>query len=215
MPWLSVAWLVLTPLGAAARGDEVETPPAAGPRPIAASVDPVVKRMEEERLEVCRRSKEQGVPCFPVSVEAAGPEYSVAESLKHLRFDGSPAPSRPPTHRELLASQPWPILPTAGGFDPVCAAKALVKSLKGKNAVYYLYRVRDRTGERPILTERPLDPKSFEGIAGFEYELVRKIEGECEAIAAYRRAERESLGKKTPPPVTDGKPEEAPRPKSP
>jgi hypothetical protein len=121
------------------------------------------------------------------------PEYSVAESLKSLRFDGSPAASRPPTHRELLASQPGSILSSAGGGDPVCAAKAFVKGVKGKDDVYYLYRVTDRAGTRPILTDRPLDPAAFEGLAELRYELVEKIKGECKAIAAYRRAERETL----------------------
>jgi hypothetical protein len=149
--------------------------------------------MQEERSEACRRAAEQGVPCFPVSVEVPEPEYSVAASLRDLRFDQSPAPSRPPTHRELLSSQPGTILPTTGGFDPICAAKALIKGVKGKKDVYYLYRVGDRTGERPILTDRPLDPAAFEGVAEFRFELVERIEGECKAIAAYRRAERESL----------------------
>jgi hypothetical protein len=150
--------------------------------------------MQRERSEACRRAAEMGVPCFPVSAEVVRePEYSVAESLKNLRFDGSPAASRPPTHRELLASQPGAILSSAGGGDPVCAAKAIVKGVKGRGDVYYLFRVTDRTGVRPILTDRPLDPAVFKGVAELRYELVEKIKGECKAIAAYRRAERESL----------------------
>jgi hypothetical protein len=150
--------------------------------------------MQRERSEACRRAAEQGVPCFPVSVEIeTEPEYSVAASLKHLRFDASPAADRPPTHRELLASQPWAILSTAGGSDLACGAKALAKGAKGRGDVYYLYRVTDRTGARPILTDRPLDPAAFEGVAELRYELVEKIKGECKAIAAYRRAERETL----------------------
>ncbi len=197
-PWIGVALLLSGAPSTSAPEDQAKARPPAAPGPIAASVERVVDAMQRERAQACRSAVSQGLPCFPVSVELGiEPEYSVAKSLEHLRFDASPAESRPPTHGELRASQPWAIASTAGGGDPVCAAKALIKGLKGAPDVYYLYWVTDRTGVRPILIDHPLEPAAYETVAELHYELVEKIKGQCKAIAAYRRAERELAGQRT------------------
>ena len=72
-------------------------------------------------------------------------------------------------------------------------AKGILKSLKGKNDTYYLYRVRDIHGERVALYDRRLEPANFQG----ELAFLGKFDGECDAIAAYRH---ESAKLPPPPP---------------
>jgi hypothetical protein len=172
-----------------------EEPPAPSPsaRPISASVERLLKRLEEEEKPPCHRALSDKVPCFPVEVDTRAPEYSVAKSLQEFVPDGSPSPSRPPTRAELAPKRPGYVGPTTATFfsvDPTCLAKSALKKLKGKNDAYYLYRLRDRTGERPVLTDRPLDAAAYAAHPDLRYELIGKFDGECEAIAAYRQAER-------------------------
>jgi len=176
-----------------------EQPKAPPVRPIAASVDRLLKRLEEKWKEPCRQARADDVPCFPVIVEQDTPEYSVAQSLRDFVPDDSPSASRPPTLTEIAPYRPGPVRPMATFLkvDPTCVAKSALKKLKGKNDVYYLYRLTDRRGERPVLRERKLDPVTYSALPDIHYELLGKFDGECEAVAAYRRIER-GIGKEGP-----------------
>jgi hypothetical protein len=166
--------------------------PSPTPGPIAASVDRIVQEVLTSREAPCRRADRDGVPCFPVWVEVEGPRYSVAESLRRFRADDSPSPDRPPTVDESWRYRPGysPHSADFGTVDPGCVAKSLIKGLKDKNDTYYLYRLRDRTGERPLLRDRPIDPKAFDAVPDVEYTFLGRFEGECKALAAYRHALR-------------------------
>jgi hypothetical protein len=149
------------------------------------SVDRVVKRMEDERADPCGKAATEGRPCFPVETRIKGEEYSVRKSLglPDLKKD-KPAPGTPPTVAEMGPYRPGleatPI--NLFSFDPGCVAKGILKSLKGKNDTYYLYRVRDIQGERVALYDRRLTAENFQG----ELAFLGKFDGECDAIAAYR-----------------------------
>lgn len=150
-------------------------------QPIRSSIDRIAKEMQEERDAPCRKALEEGKPCFGALVEARAPEYSVKASLENFVAE------------ERRRRQPRP---SGSGvaiisFDPVCVGKSAVKAIKGKNDTYYLYWMRDQSGERPSLWEHPVDPATHPIAAGVSYELIAKFDGECEAIAAFRRAERE------------------------
>jgi hypothetical protein len=152
--------------------------------------------MEAERKEPCQKAKAASVPCFPVSTDLYGPVFSVRDSLRNLGASAGQSPNRPPTTSELTPFRPGPqtpIVPLAS-FDPVCAVKSALKAVKGRNDVYYLYRVRDPQGERVALYDRRLDPGAYQG----ELELLGRFEGECEAIAAYRALDRELKRKNHP-----------------
>lgn len=159
--------------------------PSPSPRPISESVEPVVERMENERTDPCFKAKEEGRPCFPVTATIKGPEYSVRRSLGIIGDKDKPAPGTPPTTNEMREYRPGSraVPVNLFSFDPGCVAKALLKSLKGKNDVYYLYVVRDTQGERAALYDRKLDAATFQGDLAF----VGRFEGECDALAAYRR----------------------------
>ncbi len=131
------------------------------------------------------------VPCFPVEVEQEGPRFSVAEALRRYRGTGAPAPGVPTvaeTQRQLSGAP----LSASGsvGFDPVCTTKNLVKKLSGRNTRFHLYRMWDAKGERPLLTDRVLDPKSYAANLNVQYEYMGEFDGECEAVAAWRKALR-------------------------
>jgi hypothetical protein len=178
-----------TPL-ALAPGVAADDPPPTTlpPRPISDSIERVVRRLEEERKEACRRATEAGVPCFPVSTEATKPEVSVRDSLRDLGPPSKPSPNRPPTLDELKGYRPGPVAEVVPlvTFDPGCVGKSALKRLKGKNDTYYLYRVRDVHGERVALYDRRLDAATFQGAL----EFLGRFEGECAAVAAFRREER-------------------------
>jgi hypothetical protein len=71
-------------------------------------------------------------------------------------------------------------------LDPGCVAKSALKKLKGKNDVYYLYRIRDVHGVRVALYDRRVDATTFQG----DLEFLGKFDGECDALAAYRQEQR-------------------------
>jgi hypothetical protein len=86
------------------------------------------------------------------------------------------------------------------GFDPVCTTKNLVKKLSGRSTKYHLYRTWDSRGERPMLTDRKLDPEDYAAMTGFHYEYLGEYDGECAAVAAWRQALRRA---KEPAPLPD------------
>ena len=169
---LGLLVLSLTSSAPAARAEDApsEALPA---RPVHDSIEPVVARIEREGNEPCLKAAEAGVPCYPTSIEAHGPVYSVRDSLgvgREKNSSGVPLPSGfGPAGVRVL-------------FDPVCIAKSAIKALKGKNDVYYLYRTRLPSGSYVQLREEPVDPATFQG----NVEFLGRFEGECDALAAYR-----------------------------
>ena len=158
------------------------------PRPIADSVDRVVERLEEEGKDPCRRAREEGRLCFPVTLETPARTYSVRESLGEAATRSVPTPPRPNTdmgpNRPGTQSTVVPLV----SFDPGCVGKTIFKKLKGRNDTYYLYRLRDAQGERVEMYDRKLEPSTFQG----ELAFLGRFDGECDALAAYRR-ERNKL----------------------
>jgi hypothetical protein len=171
--------------------------PSPSPRPITDSVEKVVERLERERQEPCLKAARLNVPCFPVKAEKKAFDASVRESLGIPLPAGQQSPDRPPTREEMADHRPTPTKPLASvTIDPVCAAKAALKRLRGRNDVYYLYRVRDVHGERVVLYDHRLDASRFQGDIAF----LGKFDGECEAQAAYRREQRRGTPSPSPPP---------------
>ena len=176
---------------------------AAGPSvraratPIRDSIDRVVEAVVLKHLRPCDQAERQGVPCFPMSIVEEGPRFSVAEALRRYRGTGSPAPG-PPTVAEIQSQMSGAPQSASGGaaFDPVCTVKKLFGKLSG--TTFYLYRTWDARGERPMLTDHPLDPKAYAANVEFQYEFLGKYSGECEAVAAWRAALRKATG---PPPL--------------
>lgn len=154
---------------------------AAPPRTLGGSVERAVAEHEQAQTP-CGSADKAGVPCFPTSVDATGPRYSVADSIRAMRFETRAEPQTLGTIR---------LGPSAGvSFDPVCAVKRLGKAIKGRNDTYYLYRVWDRVGPYVVLREKPFDAAAFQGVAEAHYELLGEYHGECSAISAYRSAVR-------------------------
>jgi hypothetical protein len=180
-------------LFASARDAAPAPSPARSATPIRDSIDRAVEAVVLAHLKPCENARQQGVPCFPVSVEEEGPRFSVAEALRRYRGTGSPAPG-PPTVAEIQSQMSGAPQSASGGvgFDLVCTTKNLVKKLSGKNTTFHLYRVWDARGERPMLTDRPLDPKAYAGNADVHYEYLGKFDGECAAVAAWRAALRKA-----------------------
>jgi hypothetical protein len=185
-----VVLLLAIPSGApAAAGAEQADDPR---KPISSSIPRVIDRLSKEWDAPCAAAVAAGVPCFPVWVAGEPPPPSPPEWLRDPKPGTAPVPSRPPTSDEIrqhLSGTPGPFVPFAS-FDPVCTGKSILKALKGKNDVYYLYRVTDRSGERMALYDRELNPASYLSVPEVSFEFLGKFEGECEAVAAYRRAVR-------------------------
>jgi hypothetical protein len=151
-------------------------------------------------MQPCDVARQKGVPCFPVSVEQEGPRFSVAEALRRYRATGGPAPGVP-TRSEIQKQMSGAPQSASGGvsFDPVCTVKNLVKKLSGGASTFYLYRMWDERGERPFLTDREVDPKTYGANLAVHYEFIGKFDGECEAIAAWRQALRTAVEPKPTP----------------
>jgi hypothetical protein len=167
------------------------------PRPIAESVGPAVDVYIRERMKPCRTPGKDGVPCFPVTVERKW-QYSVADSLAHLEFDQRTSPSRPPTVDEMKGARPGPL--SAYGnivtFDPVCKTRQLFKMVAGTSRTYYLYRTWDASGEHVTLRDRPFEAEKFDATPRFRYLPLGSFTDECEALAAWRQALRETAARR-------------------
>jgi hypothetical protein len=182
---------VLVLLQAAAAAPSPTPSPSPSPT-ITESMERVVDRLEALRQDPCLEALRKGRPCFPASTGLpGGPTASVRESLGQLGPAEAWSPDRPPTVAEMGPYRPG--TPSRGtpniasvSFDPVCAGKAVLKMLKGKNNTYYLYRIRGPQGERVGLYDSRQNAATFQG----EMELLGTFHGECEAIAALRHAER-------------------------
>lgn len=170
-----------------------DDPPAVGSaRPLSESAARIVRDLEDEGKPRCGKISE-GVPCFPISTLKSRPQWATTlrQSLGDLGPEESPSPSRPPTLEELKPHRPGPVGPVMilGSFDPTCVGKSILKRLKGRDDTYYLYRLRDVAGERVALYEQRLEPATFQGAL----ELLGRFDGECKALAAYRREDRRTV----------------------
>lgn len=167
---------------------EASPPPTTQPaRPLSQAIDPAVEKWWSQNREPCQKPIELGVPCFPVEIHAEGPTVSVRDSLWDLGPNGKPSEHRPPTAQEMQSVRPGSksVVPLVS-FDPICAAKHALKAVKEKNDTYYLYRLRDASGEHVVLRDQKLDAKAYQG----SVEFLGQFEGECAAIAAFRHEER-------------------------
>jgi hypothetical protein len=182
---------LLQPVVSAAAPGNPASAPRRSRRPIADSVERSVERVLRAHEGPCPYAERDSVPCFPVSLEVEGPRFSVVEALRRYRVtDQRPAPG-PPTSAEMFGHMHGP--PKGGAsFDPVCAVKSLIRSFSGGTNTFYLYRFSDRQGERPLLTDRKLNPEAYASRPDIHYEFLGTFSGECEAIAAWRKALRES-----------------------
>ncbi len=181
--------LVSCLIASAGLAQEASLPPTTQPaRPLLQAIDPAVEKWWNENREPCQKPIKLGVPCFPVEIHAEGPTVSVRDSLWDLLPNGKPSEHRPPTAQEMQSVRPGPrsLVAPLVSFDPVCAAKHALKTVNGKNDTYYLYRLRDASGEHVVLRDQKLDAKAYQGSAQF----LGQFAGECAAIAAFRHEER-------------------------
>jgi hypothetical protein len=188
---------------------------AARRHPIRESIERVVDAVVAARLKPCDVAQQQGVPCFPVTVEQQrtqeGPRFSVAEALRRYRPTGRPAPGVPTVSEIQEQMSGAPQSASGGvGFDPVCTAKNLVKKLSGATTRFHLYRMWDARGERPLLTDRKLDPEAYVPNPAVRYEYLGEFDGECAAVAAWRQALRKATEPKPLPDDWDQAEEDGP-----
>jgi len=156
------------------------------------SIDDYVEQVFQSHQDPCAKAAREGVPCFPVSIDQEGPRFSVAEALRRYRTEGGPAPDMVPTNAELQRQMPGAPLSATGGvsFDPGCTLKSLIRMVSGGTNTFYLYRTWNGDVERPLLTDHRLDPNTFLRLPNFRYEFLGEYTGECQAVAAWRAAER-------------------------
>jgi len=161
------------------------------------AVDEVMRR----HYDPCATALQRGVPCFPTGIEVEGMRYSVADSMRKYRPDGSRAEGAAITHSDMREQMGGAPLSDSGGVsvDPVCTVKSLIRRMSG-NGKFYLYRLSDGQQERPVLTDRKIDLAVHASNPEARYEYLGEYSGECEAIAAWRKQLRESVA---PPPVED------------
>jgi hypothetical protein len=180
--------------------------------PIRDSIDRVTERVVLAHLGPCQLAGREGLPCFPVTIEEQGPHLSVADAMRSYNAKGGPAPAAgAPTVAEIqgqMAAAPAGPPPSASGgvgLDPVCTARNLWRKVSGKGTTYYLYRAWDARGERPLLTDHPLDPHDYAANPDFRFESIGRFDSECAAVSAWNQALRDAVdhrpatGTQTPP----------------
>jgi hypothetical protein len=198
--WSAVLVASLLPTAASAQA----LPARPRRTPIRDSVDRVIDRVVLAHLGPCQLAGREGVPCFPITIDRER-RYSVADSMRSYRGTGAASPSVPTTADIQGQMSGAPQSATGGvGFDPVCTVKNLVKKLSGNGTTYYLYKTWDARGERPMMTDRKLDPFEYQSTPGFRFEYLGSFDSECAAVAAWNKALRDAVEKK---PEAEGPPE--------
>lgn len=174
-----------------------EANPASAPaepapkRTISASVDRHATSIVRSHMDPCSKADESGHPCFPASVEAEGISLSVKDGLRDYQPDLRLAPGVP-TSAELSQYMSGAPLSASGGVstDPVCAVKSLIRQIGAGSNAFFLYRLEVAGEAKPLLTDHKLDPMSYLSVPGARLEFLGRYDGECEAIAAWRKAVR-------------------------
>ena len=198
--WSAVLVASLLPTAASAQA----LPARPRRTPIRDSVDRVIDRVVLAHLGPCQLAGREGVPCFPIAIDRER-RYSVADSMRSYRGTGAASPSVPTTADIQGQMSGAPQSASGGvGFDPVCTVKNLVKKLSGNGTTYYLYKTWDARGERPMMTDRKLDPFEYQSSPGFRFEYLGSFDSECAAVAAWTKALRDAVEKK---PEAEGPPE--------
>jgi len=156
------------------------------------AIDDYVEQVFQSHQDPCAKAAREGVPCFPVSIDQQGPHFSVAEAMRRYRVEGGPAPNQQPTTAELQRQMSGAPQSASGGvsFDPGCTLKSLIRMVGGGTNTFYLYRTWNGDEERPLLTDHKLDPNTFLRVPNFRYEFLGQYTGECQAVSAWRAAER-------------------------
>ena len=164
--------------------------------PIRDSVDRVLDRVVLAHMGPCQLAGREGLPCFPTSIDRER-RYSVADSMRSYRGTGPASPSVP-TVSDIQGQMSGAPQSASGGvgFDPVCTVKNLLKKVSGNATTYYLYRTWDARGERPMMTDRKLDPYEYQANPGFRFEYLGSYDSECAAVSAWNKALREAVEKK-------------------
>jgi len=164
---------------------------------IEGAIDEVLSKYEDP----CSVATRRRVPCFPTSIEAEGPRFSVAEGLRHYRAGSGPAEHAPITPADMQRDLTGAPLSASGGvpFDPVCTVKSLIRRIAGKASTFYLYKLTDGREVQPLLTDRKIDTSVHASNPEARYEYLGQFSGECDAIAAWRSALRKAVS----PPAAD------------
>ncbi len=183
--------LLIVPASGLAEDLPAAVPSPTPEQPLTDSVDRIVKKVEEEREAACKKAKEQGVPCFPVTVEKSA-RQTLEEAIARLKQDQEPykggvGPSPLDLNRPRQVNHEL----YGASFDPVCAVKNLAQSFKGEDRTYYIYRIHDRQGDRVEMRVRPLDPQDYVRVVPFEMELLGEHKDVCKALAVHNQALRE------------------------
>jgi hypothetical protein len=175
----------------------IEAQASSSPRrhPIADSVEKAVEEVMRRHYDPCAAAARKGVPCFPSGIDVLGPRFSVAEAMRKYRPDGRRAEAAPITASDMHQQMGGAPLSASGGVsvDPVCTVKSLVRRMSGTGR-FYLYRLTDGRQERPVLTDRKIEAAVYPTNPRAVYEYLGEYAGECEAIAAWRKALREEVG---------------------
>ena len=115
-------------VGASAAAESASLQGAESKTPLTDSIEPAVERFVRERLSPCGGAR--GVPCFPVTLEVQGRQYSVREGLENLPFDSRPVPGTVPSAADMIQQGANPRSASGSvGFDPkmvVCKTRQLL-----------------------------------------------------------------------------------------
>jgi hypothetical protein len=170
-------------------------------RTIHEAVEKAVDEVMRRHYDPCAAAARKGVPCFPTGIDVVGPRFSVADAMRKYRPDGRRAEGAPITASEMREQMSGAPLSDSGGasLDPVCTVKSLIRRMSGTGK-FYLYRLSDGREQRPVLTDRRIDPAVYASNPLAVYEYLGEYTGECEAIAAWRKALREAVA---PPPIDE------------
>jgi len=162
------------------------------------SPSPLTLDVERHVDQALAKEASKGAPRFETTIEVVGksPQIMLERFFGGVDLEcgpvGSVAPGGgAPTVAETRAFRPH--LPPSADFGALIAAlgQAMAKKLKGKGPEkYFLYRLRNKDGERYLLREGQVPPSWLESLPGTRFDLVAAFPDLDSGVKGWKRMER-------------------------
>jgi hypothetical protein len=162
------------------------------------SPSPLTLDVEKHVDQVLAEEASKGTPRFETTIEVVGksPQIMLERFFGGVDLECGPLGSVPagggaPTVAETREFRPH--LPPSADFGAMIAAlgQAVAKKLKGKGPEkFFLYRIRNKDGERFLLREERVPPSWLDSLPGTRLDLVAAFPDLDSGVKGWKRMER-------------------------
>ena len=199
MRTISIVLAVFCGLAGRASAQSPSPSPTPSPTPSPPpSRSPLALDVEKHVDQVLAEEANKGTPRFETTIEVVGksPQLMLERFFGGVDLECGPIGSVPagggaPTVAETRAFRPH--LPPSADFGALIAAlgQAVAQKLKGKGPEkFFLYRIRNKDGERYLLREGAVPASWLDTLPGTRFDLVAAFPDLDSGVKGWKRMER-------------------------